>query len=881
MTASRPAFRRIASLLVAVVVAAVGVGQLASRDATAAPITSISPNALSNNVPGNTRVHIETTSTFFAPQTTSVTFQRVDQATGQSAESFTGTITDPVTEWPRSSFEVDVPGFGKNPGTYNVTVSGTTRTVQGVILPNESDTCSRCFFILTPGAPVVSSITSPRLSAGTTVGPVTITGFNFASGSAVEFLNNGLPDPTVTFLKSGSTTTTITGNVRTASNAQPGVRDIKVSNSDAQSGVCPQCVTVSGILVTGVNPQAATNAEVRRLTITGNGFPADARAELVKEFQTGQGGIFGGNTVVVGNGQLDADFDLRGAQPGTYLIRVFTAGGESNNIACSPKFTVAAAQTPAPTQDPSASPAAAGTCVGNSTPFPSPTGSAFSPTPTATPSATVTPTATASATPSATVSASPTPPPGSGRFVPVNPERVLDTRQGLNTTQLPIGSGETRSFTVTGRAGIPSGATAVAINVTAIQPTRSGFLTVFPAGGSRPLASSLNFVPGDVIANLVIVRIGANGQVSVYNNAGSTHVAADVVGYYGPATGGSAYSAVNPERIMDTREAVGGAAEPVGAGESRSLQVTGRGGVPATATAVAMNLTAITPSASGFLTAYPSGTSRPIASNVNFARADTIANLVIVRLGADGKINIYNNSGFTDVAADVVGYFTETGGSQALFTSLVPERIMDTRNGTGGPSQPIGPGEARELQVTGRAGVPANASAVAFNLTAISPSSSGFFTAYPTGTFRPTASNINFVRGEVIPNLVIVRVGAGGKVNVYNNSGFANAAADVVGYFVSTAPSPTPSATVTSTPTSTETGTPTATPTSTVSATATASATGSATGAPSAVAFTGPGRDKAVDTGGLVALTLLVLTGGAGFLLLPRLVGAGQYRRRH
>ncbi len=885
MSASRPVRRRIAGVAVLGVLAAAAVTALSSGQASASPIISISPNAAVNNFNGDTRVVIRTTQPF-SPVDSFVTFTRVDSASSQpTSESVSGTIVNETctaqgcvpTVTGTRDLQVDANFFNSNPGQWDVKVesSDPDGDLTGVSPVYQADECTRCFTTLTPNAPFISSVNSPRLSANTTVSPVTVTGGNFANASRVDFLLAGVVDTKVTFSRSGATTTSISGSVRTAGDAQPGFRDLRVTNTDGLQGTCPNCVSISAINVTGVSPNAGANTEIRRLAVTGTGFPADAVVQLIKETQTGQGPITGGNTVVSQTNRLDADFDLRGAQTGTYFIRVQTQDGQSaNNLACSPRFTIVppGGQTPSPTPSVTPSSSATGTCqtIGASAP---PTASGTPASPSSTASPTVTPTSTVSVSPSASASVSQ--PPGNGRFVPVNPERVLDTREGLNTTRLPIGSGETRSFTVTGRANIPAGATAVALNVTAIDPTRSGYLTVFPAGTSRPLASNLNFVPGDVIANLVIVRIGSSGQVSLYNNAGSTHVAADVVGYYGPANGGSAYSALNPERILDTRDGNGGSAEPIGSGESRSLQITGRGGVPATATAVALNLTAITPSANGFLTAYPSGTTRPIASNLNFKRADTIANLVIVRIGGDGKINIFNNSGFTDTAADVVGYFSETGGSEALYTSLFPERILDTRSGTGGPSQPIGPGESRELQVTGTAGVPSNATAVVFNLTAISPSSSGFFTAFPTGTFRPTASNINFVRGDVIPNLVIVRVGVGGKVNIYNNSGFANAAADVVGYFVGTTASATPSATVSSTSTASPTASVTAT------ATTTPSASTSATVSTTPAAYSGPAGEGTSGTAGLLGLTLLALTGGAGFLFLPRLAGAGHYRRRH
>ncbi|MEY2581905.1 MAG: hypothetical protein QOE09_1754 [Ilumatobacteraceae bacterium] len=122
-------------------------------------------------------------------------------------------------------------------------------------------------------------------------------------------------------------------------------------------------------------------------------------------------------------------------------------------------------------------------------------------------------------------------------FVPIAPVRILDTRPApLNVGGFagPLGSGQTHTFQVTGVVGVPANATAVVMNVTVDATTGSSFLTVFPAGTTRPLASNLNWVAGTTIPNLVTVKVGAAGQVSVYNLNGNTHVIADVAGYYVP-----------------------------------------------------------------------------------------------------------------------------------------------------------------------------------------------------------------------------------------------------------------------------------------------------------------------------------------------------------
>lgn len=214
---------------------------------------------------------------------------------------------------------------------------------------------------------------------------------------------------------------------------------------------------------------------------------------------------------------------------------------------------------------------------------------------------------------------------------------------------------------VAGRGGIPSsGATAVTMNVTVVGPSAPSYLTAWPSGDNRPTASNLNYEAGSVVPNLVVVKVGPDGRVSLYNDAGTTHVLADVVGWYSESDGaGSVYGTLSPSRILDTRFGEG-APEAVGAGATLSLQVTGRGGVPATGvSAVAMNVTAVGPTEESYLTAWPAGLSRPTASNLNYRPGDVVPNLVVVKVGAGGVVNLFNATGLTHVIADVVGWFDQ------------------------------------------------------------------------------------------------------------------------------------------------------------------------------------------------------------------------------
>ncbi len=380
--------------------------------------------------------------------------------------------------------------------------------------------------------------------------------------------------------------------------------------------------------------------------------------------------------------------------------------------------------------------------------------------------------------------ASPSAGPGS-TFHPVTPQRVLDSRDGTGGYTSPWPAGSSRNLTVTGAAGIPADATAVALNITVTQPSEMGYLTLYPAGATRPLASNINFSRGQTVGNLVVSGVGSDGQVSIYKDAtGTAHVIADVMGYYTP-TGGSTFTPQAPTRVLDSRTGTGGYDTPWPAGGSRDLTMTGgSSGTPAGATAVVLNVTVTEPAEVGYLTVHPAGSSRPLAASMNFSRGQTVANLVVAALSADGRITIANDvTGTVHVIADLVGYFAPTGGS--TYTPVNPQRMLDTRYGPDGRSKGFTPGSDNVMPITGvGTGVPLDATAVVFNLTVTEPSEVGYLSAYPAAAPRPLASSINFSTGQTVANLVVVRVGDGGQMDIYKDqTGTAHVIADVVGYY--------------------------------------------------------------------------------------------------
>jgi len=383
-------------------------------------------------------------------------------------------------------------------------------------------------------------------------------------------------------------------------------------------------------------------------------------------------------------------------------------------------------------------------------------------------------------------------------YVPLVPARLLDTRAGTATVDDAsagigaIGAKGTTNLSVLGRGGVPStGVSAVVLNLTVTGPTAAGFVTAWPSGSARPAAASnLNFTTGETISNLAIVKVDATGQVSLFNSAGTTHLVADVVGYF---TDTSQLASVVPARLLDTRpgtstidgQFVGGGA--LGVAGILNLTIAGRDGLPGPGSvgAAVLNVTAVTPTANGFATIWPTGAARPATSNINFAPGDIVPNLVISQVGSGGQVTLFNSKGATHYVADLVGWFPST----SELTPVGPARLLDTRAGTttvDGTFAGTGSLAAKgtlDLLVLGRGGVPASGvGAVVLNLTATGTTAAGFISAWPTGNTRPNASNVNFVSGQTISNLAIGKVGTGGKITLFNSAGSTDIVADVVGW---------------------------------------------------------------------------------------------------
>lgn len=243
---------------------------------------------------------------------------------------------------------------------------------------------------------------------------------------------------------------------------------------------------------------------------------------------------------------------------------------------------------------------------------------------------------------------------GGAGFEGVVPSRLLDTRVGIGGPKQRFASGEVRTLQVAGVGGVPNNASSVVINVTATGATRHGYVTVYPDGPARPNASNLNMGPGVARANTAVVKVGANGKIRLYVAETDADLIVDVLGSFGPY--GGKVTSIAPERFVDSRSGKGTQRGPMQPYQTRTFQVAGVGGVPRNATAVIANLTATNATSSGYLTAWPAGNRQPTSSNLNFAAGQTVPNLVLLKLGSNGQVSVFNDAGNTDVILDVMGY---------------------------------------------------------------------------------------------------------------------------------------------------------------------------------------------------------------------------------
>jgi len=249
-------------------------------------------------------------------------------------------------------------------------------------------------------------------------------------------------------------------------------------------------------------------------------------------------------------------------------------------------------------------------------------------------------------------------PTAEGRFVALDPARVLDTRIGFGSADVSTAPNSTVRVHVLGANGVPSINVRAVVAVLTATGAEPGFVSAWSGQGALPVASSLNIDrSGQTRSNQIIVPIDDTGSIALFTEAG-TQLIVDVAGYITDANAATTtdglFVPLDPFRTLDTRSGLGGVLGPVPAAGVASILVD----VPSSAHAIVGNVTATQARAPGFVTIYPATTaSSPNASNLNLdEEGQTRAVHAMVKLGPGRGISLFTERG-TQLLVDVGGYY--------------------------------------------------------------------------------------------------------------------------------------------------------------------------------------------------------------------------------
>jgi outer membrane protein assembly factor BamB len=373
------------------------------------------------------------------------------------------------------------------------------------------------------------------------------------------------------------------------------------------------------------------------------------------------------------------------------------------------------------------------------------------------------------------------------------PVRLLDTRSG-NGLGGRLLANTPATFQVTGRGGIPGGASAVTGNVTVVGSTNSWAVYLGPNPIASPSTSTVNFNAGEVAGNGLTVALSATGSLSAtyISTAGNTtDLVFDVTGYFTPDMSGATYHAMTPARMLDTRSGNGLGGRLL-ANTPATFNVTSQNRpgspIPPGATAVTGNVTVVGSTNSWAVFLGPVPDAAPGTSTINFNAGQVKGNSLTVALGAGGTLSATYMStagNTTDLVFDVTGYYT-ADASGAVYVPMAPARLLDTRSGNGLGGRLLANTPAT-FNVGGRDVIPVDAAAVTGNVTVVGETNSWAVFLGPDPTPSPGTSTVNFSTGEVKGNGLTVALGAGGTLSATYMSTAGNTTDlvfDVTGYFV-------------------------------------------------------------------------------------------------
>ncbi|MEU9298973.1 hypothetical protein [Streptomyces sp. NPDC048269] len=241
---------------------------------------------------------------------------------------------------------------------------------------------------------------------------------------------------------------------------------------------------------------------------------------------------------------------------------------------------------------------------------------------------------------------------------------------------------------------------------------------------------------------------------------------------------------------MDTRFGDGAPSGKVGPGSVTKIDISKKLGLMSGAvpTAVVMNVTVVDPTIDSFVTAYPDGNGVPTVSSINFtAGRGVTTNRVTVQVGANGVVDLYNNTGNAHLVVDLQGFYTAKGANGYpgnTFTIGTPTRLLDTRTTIGDRQGRVGAGERNALaaDVSSVLDPSQSNTTLALQVTATQPTEASHVTVYPASQNVWKTSDLNFGPGQTVTNISYMNLGSGG-LGLYNNAGEVDLIVDYVGRF--------------------------------------------------------------------------------------------------
>lgn len=359
----------------------------------------------------------------------------------------------------------------------------------------------------------------------------------------------------------------------------------------------------------------------------------------------------------------------------------------------------------------------------------------------------------------------PTSPAAEAAVVSEAPQRVLDTRSGLGAARGKLRPGQVLRLTIDDIRR--SGETVALLNLTSDQADAAGHVSAWPCGDPTPATSILNVAPGRAIPNMVALTYTADGLC--FSASTPVHLIADLTG----VTTQGEIRGIAPTRIFDSRQS-----QRLSAGHEQRFRIAGTRGIPNSAVAVGVNVTAVTPAADGFVLVKPCGAPDG-ASTLNYRRGEVVPHFTFTGLSS-GDICVTSLVD-TDLIIDTFAWMA----SDSELEMVTPNRAADTRTGRGGHNGALRHNQKIEIQIAGRAGVRNGADSAAVNIVGVDSLAFGHITAWPCDRPEPTASVLNLWPGSLRANQALLSLSSDGKLCLrayIPGTSRVHVVLDVVGY---------------------------------------------------------------------------------------------------